>query len=66
MHCNSIESCLSHIGEFSNSSSMGYPIVVDVENYADYASLRARLGADASKARIRVSDHTHGNGFPDR
>ena len=65
MHCNSIESCLSHIGEFSNSSSMGYPIVVDVENYADYASLRTSLCADASKACIRVSDHTHGNGFPD-
>lgn len=65
MHCNSIESCLSHIGEFSNSSSMGYPIVVDVENYADYASLRTSLCADASKACIRVSEHTHGNGFPD-
>lgn len=65
MHCNSIESCLSHIGEYSNSSSMGYPIVVDVENYADYASLRTSLCADASKACIRVSDHTHGNGFPD-
>lgn len=65
MHCNSIESCLSHIGEFSNSSSTGYPIVVDVENYADYASLRTSLCADASKACIRVSDHTHGNGFPD-
>lgn len=65
MHCNSIESCLSHIGEFSNSSSMGYPIVVDVENYADYASLRTSLCADASKACIWVSDHTHGNGFPD-
>lgn len=65
MHCNLIESCLSHIGEFSNSSSMGYPIVVDVENYADYASLRTSLCADASKACIRVSDHTHGNGFPD-
>ena len=44
---------------------MGYPIVVDVENYADYASLRTSLCADASKACIRVSDHTHGNGFPD-
>lgn len=65
MHCNSIESCLSHIGEFSNSSSMGYPIVVDVENYADYASLRTSLCADASKACIWVSEHTHGNGFPD-
>lgn len=65
MHCNSIESCLSHIGGFSNSSSMGYPIVVDVENYADYASLRTSLCADASKACIWVSDHTHGNGFPD-
>ena len=65
MHCNPIDSCLSHIGEFSNSSSMGYPIVVDVENYADYASLRTSLCADASKACIRVSEHTHGNGFPD-
>ena len=44
---------------------MGYPIVVDVENYADYASLRTSLCADASKACIWVSDHTHGNGFPD-
>ncbi len=65
MRCQGLEECFAQIGAYACGTAIGYPLVVNVENFTDYQGIMGRLGADGSKQCIRISEHTYPNGWPD-
>lgn len=64
MYCKNVNECFQEINAYSTGDSIGYPLLVNVENYNDFQMILQRLEADTNKQCIFVSEHTHKNGLP--
>ena len=64
MKCADASSCLDEIKAYCGSSSMGYALLVNTENYDVYQSILSILQADCTKKTIRVSEECVGNQLP--
>ncbi len=65
MRCQGLEDCFAQIGAYADGEGIGYPLLVNVENFTDYQGIMGRLSADGTKQCIRISEHTRPNGWPD-
>ncbi len=65
MYCQSLNECFNQISTYAGGSCTGFPLLVNVNNFADFNEIAQRLYADDSKQCIYVSEHTFGNGMPD-
>ena len=65
MYCHSLDGCLEQVKAYIEAKSIGYPLIVNTENFRDYQQLMDRFEVDSTKQCIYVSDHTLDNGLPD-
>lgn len=64
MRCADVSSCFDEIKAYCGSSSMGYALLINTENYDVYQSILSILQADRTKRMIRVSEDCVGNNLP--
>lgn len=65
MHCQSLIECFEEISAYIDRKEIGFPLIVNTENFLNYQEIMQRLTADETKQCVYVSDHTSEIGIPD-
>lgn len=64
MYCKTANECFQEINAYCAGKPLGYPILVNTENFDDFQIILQRLEADSNKQCIYVSQYIQKNGLP--
>ena len=65
MECQTLTNCLNEVRAYISGEMMGFPLIVNVQNYADFSHMRERFDLDATIEKLYVSEMMQEHGLPD-
>lgn len=66
MYCETVNDCFEQINGYCGSgNAMGYPLLINIDNFDVFQAILARLEADKAKECIYMSNIIQKNGLPD-
>ena len=65
MECQTLTNCISEVRAYISGDMTGFPLLINVQNHADFSYMRERFELDTTIEKLYVSEMMQEHGLPD-